>query len=218
MARIRIYTESTAKRAFACALDWPGWARAAKTEDLAIQALDDYMPRYAPVAADAGVRWPTTLDYDVVERLTGSGSTDFGVLDKPPKADTVKITALVAGRQASLLRASWALLDEIAANAPAALRKGPRGGGRDRDKVVEHVVEAEASYARMLGIRDDPKTSDLSPAAVTRRRERVIEVLSAASDGAPLIEKGWPTRYAVRRFAWHVLDHAWEIEDKSDSA
>jgi len=79
-------------------------------------------------------------------------------------------------------------------------------------------VEAEASYARVLGIREDPKTSDLSPAAVARRRERVIEVLSAASDGAPLFEKGWPARYALRRFAWHVLDHAWEIEDKSDRA
>ena len=122
---------------------------------------------------------------------------------------------MVAGRQASLLMASWALFDEIVANAPAALRKGPRGGGRDRDKIVDHVVEAEASYARVLGIREDPKTSDLSPAAVARRRERVIEVLSAASDGAPLIEKGWPARYALRRFAWHVLDHAWEIEDKS---
>lgn len=180
-----------------------------------MQVLAEYAPRYAPVAAAAGVRWPAALDFEVVERLTGSGSTDFGVLDKPPKADAAKITALAAGRQASLLRASWALFDDIVADAPAALRKGPRGGGRDRDKVVDHVLGAEASYARMIGIRDDPKTSDLSPSAVARRRERVVEVLSAASDGGPLRAKGWPTRYALRRFAWHVLDHAWEIEDKS---
>jgi hypothetical protein len=24
----------------------------------------------------------------------------------------------------------------------------------------------------------------------------------------------WPPRYVVRRAAWHVLDHAWEIEDR----
>jgi hypothetical protein len=24
----------------------------------------------------------------------------------------------------------------------------------------------------------------------------------------------WPARYYVRRAAWHVLDHAWEIEDR----
>ncbi|MDQ3576493.1 MAG: hypothetical protein M3443_02605 [Actinomycetota bacterium] len=217
MARIKVYTEATAKKAFACALDWPGWARPAKTEELAVETLASYAPRYAPVAAAAGLRWPATLDFEVVERLKGSGSTDFGALDKPPKADAAKITALAARRQASLLQASWDLFDEVVANAPPALRKGPRGGGRDRDKIVEHVLSAEASYARMLGIKNDPKTSDLSPSAVAHRRVQVIRLLSATSDGTPPVEKGWPMRYAVRRFAWHVLDHAWEIEDKSDT-
>ncbi len=217
MAKVRLYTEATDKKAFACALDWPGWARAAKTEDLAIEALAAYADRYAPVASAAGIRWPVRLDFEVVERLKGSGSTEFGVLDKPPGADFDKITALSAGRQAALLQASWELLDDIAAHAPAALRKGPRGGGRDRDKVVEHVIASEAGYAHRIGIRKDPKTSDLSPAAVHSRRVQIIALLSAASDGAPLIEKGWPTRYAVRRFAWHVLDHAWEIADKSQT-
>ncbi len=216
MARIKVYTEATDKKAFACALDWPGWARSAKTPELAVEALAEYAPRYAPVAAAAGLPWPATLDFEVVERQKGSGSTDFGVLDKPPEADAAKITALKAGQQASLLQASWDLFDEVVAHAPAVLRKGPRGGGRDRDKIVAHVLEAEASYCRQLGIKKDPKTSDMSPAAVACRREQVIAVLSAASDGSPLVEKGWPMRYAVRRFAWHVLDHAWEIEDKSD--
>lgn len=217
MARIKIYIEATDKKAFASALDWPGWARAAKTEELAIEALDSYASRYAPVAAAADVRWPSALDFEVVERLKGTTTTEFGALDKPPKADAVKITALAASRQASLLQASWDLFDEIVAKAPAALRKGPRGGGRDRDRVLEHVLGAEASYARMIGIKNHPKTSDLSPAAVETRREQIIRLLSAASDGAPLRENGWPMRYAVRRFAWHVLDHAWEIEDKSDT-
>lgn len=216
MARIKVYTEATDRRAFACALDWPGWARAAKTEELALAALTGYAQRYEPVAAAAGIRWPAALDFEVVERLEGSGSTEFGVLDKPPKADSDPITALKASRQAALLQASWELLDDIAAHAPAALRKGPRGGGRDRDKVVEHVIASEAGYARQIGIRQDPKSSDLSPAAVRSRRAQILTVLSSASDGSPLISKGWPLRYAVRRFAWHVLDHAWEIEDKSE--
>ena len=25
----------------------------------------------------------------------------------------------------------------------------------------------------------------------------------------------WTARYFLRRAAWHVLDHVWEIEDKS---
>lgn len=46
----------------------------------------------------------------------------------------------------------------------------------------------------------------------------VVERLpgSATTDfGAPVVEKGWPPRYAARRIAWHVLDHAWQIEDRS---
>lgn len=76
------------------------------------------------------------------------------------------------------------------------------------------MIESEASYARLVGITE-PKASDVSPEAVTSRRTQVIALLSTASDGSRLVEKGWPVRYALRRFAWHVLDHAWEIQDKS---
>jgi len=85
MARIRIYPEATDKKAFACALDWPGWARAAKTEDLAIEALTSYADRYARIAAAAAARWPAAFDLEVVERLTGTTTTEFGALDKAPK-------------------------------------------------------------------------------------------------------------------------------------
>jgi hypothetical protein len=40
--------------------------------------------------------------------------------------------------------------------------------------------------------------------------------LRRPSKGGPLTEKGWPQPYAARRIAWHVLDHAWEIEDRTD--
>lgn len=39
-------------------------------------------------------------------------------------------------------------------------------------------------------------------------------MLREPSDGTPLVSKGWPVRYAVRRIAWRVLDHAWEMEDR----
>jgi hypothetical protein len=100
------------------------------------------------------------------------------------------------------------------AGAPATLRKGPRGGGRDRDAVVDHVVGAEAAYARKIGIaRKPPAGADRE--AVTALRQDVLEAVRARRFGSPPRSKGWPGRYAVRRMAWHVLDHAWEIEDKS---
>jgi hypothetical protein len=44
--------------------------------------------------------------------------------------------------------------------------------------------------------------------------------LSAVACGEP-VRTGprggvrWTARYYVRRSAWHVLDHAWEIEDRA---
>ena len=110
------------------------------------------------------------------------------------------------------------------AAAPAELRKGPRGGGRDRDKVVAHVIAAEAAYAGKLGIRPrNLPPEEAGPGSAVRAA--MLEVLGAASTGEPLTEKGpeaplkapgrsWPPRYAARRIAWHALDHAWEIEDR----
>jgi hypothetical protein len=41
-------------------------------------------------------------------------------------------------------------------------------------------------------------------------------VLASPNGGTPPVPKGWPPRYAARRIAWHALDHAWEIEDRSE--
>jgi hypothetical protein len=107
------------------------------------------------------------------------------------------------------------VFDEVAGAAPAQLRKGPRGGGRDRDKIIDHVLGADAAYARKLGVRHrEPAAGDT--AAVAALRAEVLAVLSSPSDGTPPVPKGWPARYAARRIAWHALDHAWEIEDRSE--
>ncbi|MFZ5851554.1 MAG: hypothetical protein ACOYY2_09200 [Actinomycetota bacterium] len=117
------------------------------------------------------------------------------------------LPAGTADRLADLLAAAWATLDRVAATAPAALRKGPRGGGRDRDAVVAHVEEAELAYARKVGVRLPARPGPALRAAV----------LDVVRDPGRVVpdQRGWPLRYAVRRFAWHVLDHAWEIEDRS---
>jgi len=124
-----------------------------------------------------------------------------------PKAEAERLAALVS--------AAWAAFDGVVAGAPGALRKGPRGGGRDRDKIVDHVLGAEAAYVRKLGLRL-PQPDPNDRAAVTAFRRAIIETLRKPSSGGPLTEKGWPQRYAARRIAWHVLDHAWEIEDRSE--
>jgi hypothetical protein len=211
---IPVYIESGAKKVFACAIDFPGWCRSGKDEQAALEALASYAPRYAEVAKLAKAAFPSkAVELEVVERVKGKGATDFGVPHEIPKADAEPLTARQAARQVELMRAAWAVLDKVARAAPAELRKGPRGGGRDRDKMLGHVLGAEAAYARQLGIRHpEPELGDT--AAIRALRDDLAEVLSGASDGSPLRPKGWPPRYAFRRISWHVLDHAWEMQDR----
>ena len=214
---LAVYLEVGRRRTFAAVADWPGWCRSGKGDDDALEVLASYAPRYAVVAEEAGVRFPRSAAdaFDVVERLPGSASTDFGAPGEIAMGDREPLTAAAAKRQAALVDASWSVLDRVAAGAPARLRKGPRGGGRDRDAVVAHVLEAEASYARTLGLRFRPPTPG-DKKAIAEAREAILGVLRRTSSGEPPVEKGWPPRYAARRIAWHVLDHAWEIEDKSE--
>ncbi|MBO0784035.1 MAG: hypothetical protein J2P37_34950, partial [Ktedonobacteraceae bacterium] len=168
--------------------------------------------RYRVIARRAG------LDFDpgklvVVERVEGDSNTDWGVPAIITAADTKPAVPEMAERGVALLRASWLVMDEVIAASSAELRKGPRGGGRDRDKIAEHVINAERAYARKIGVRHKPFLPG-DRAALSALREEIAEVLSSPSDGSPLTPGGWPASYAIRRIAWHVVDHIWEIEDR----
>jgi hypothetical protein len=221
--RIEVHLEVTAKQAFASALDWPGWCRAGRDEGAALEVLVRYAGRYAPVAGHAGVSFPAPVAFDVIERVPGGPATAFAAPEcrRPfpqvtAAAEQATVTADVARRLAGLLTAAWATFDEIAAASPAELRKGPRGGGRDRDQLIGHVIGADTAYARKLGIKlKQPPIGDI--AAIGALRGAIAAVVGAPSDGSPAVPGGWATRYAVRRIAWHLLEHAWEMQDRSDS-
>jgi hypothetical protein len=211
--RIRVGVETSRLKSFASALDWPGWSRPGKTPEAAIEALLSYAPRYAAVAARAGVGPATDdLDADVVEQLDGDATTAFGAPSITFEADRVPTDAAEAKRIAALVQAAWTAFDRIAATAPAELRKGPRGGGRDTAKMVEHVVGAEQAYATRVGVRVRmPDPADAG--AVAALRAAILVLFGQPSDGSPIDR--WTQRYAARRIAWHAIDHAWEIEDRS---
>lgn len=211
---VAVTIESTPKKAFARALDWPGWSRAGKTEELALAALAGSSPRYAAVAAAAGEPF-SPESYEIVGRVGGGSGTEFGVPSVIADDERRPTSAADADRFARLVEAAWTILDRTAAAAPAELRKGPRGGGRDRDKMFAHVVEAEWYYAREMGIKvKQPDPTDR--VALDDLRAAMLEVLREPSDGSPLAGRKWTTRYAAGRIAWHALDHAWEMEDRSD--
>jgi hypothetical protein len=210
------YLERGSERVFAGAIAWPGWARAGKTDEAALEALVAYGPRYAAALRGTrlGFRAPARVsDLRVVERVEGTATTDFGAPDVAPARDLEDVDAKELKRLEAILRAAWRTLDAAVERAGGLeLATGPRGGGRALDAIVDHVLGADASYVARLGRKvgsDDASTV----------REGIIDALgSAVRDGVPPSPRGgkrWTPRYFVRRSAWHVLDHAWEIEDRT---
>ena len=219
-ARIGVAIETGAKRVFATAVEWPGWSRSGKTDEVALEALVAAAPRYALVASEAGEAFPAepgVADLEIVERNPGDGGTDFGVPSRVTEHHRRPASAAEADRLRRLVAAAWTVFDRVAASAPPDLRKGPRGGGRDRDRIVDHVLGADHAYCGVMGIRvAAPSRGD--PQSVETMRSAMLDLLGRASDGSPLNDRKWPQRYAAGRIAWHALDHAWEIEDRTESS
>lgn len=203
---------------FATVLEWPGLCRRGRDEKEAIQNLGSYSPRYAAVLSAARIKGFESgrPRFNVVERVEGDSSTDFGVPSAALLSDSEPLTQLEMKFQISIARACWAAFDAAARKHEGAkLTKGPRGGGRSLAQMVAHVTEAEGAYVAKLGVpsKSIPKTSEAL-------RDRFIYALGERVRGE--IEDKGPRggtrslpRFAVRRSAWHSLDHAWEIEDRA---
>ena len=190
---IRVYLEVEKTWAFACAVDYPGWQRRGRGAEAALEVLDDYRRRYG----DAVGAVPEG-ELHVIGTVVGTVTTGFGAPDVIGEWDAEPLTS----KEIELLAASWEAFDRTVGRVSAQLQKGPRGGGRDRDQIVAHVQEAERSYGRKIGARVPPRT------AWPEQRQAILERLAEPTHDQ------WPPKYAARRIAWHVLDHAWEMEDK----
>jgi hypothetical protein len=223
MTATHVYLETGKKKVFVSALDWFGLSRAGRDEDRALQALLDYGTRYAQVLnnGDIDFRPPKKIsDLVIIDRLPGNSTTDFGAPAVIPDADRDPFKLEEFDYSKQLLQSCWLAFDNaLGAAAGKDLRKGPRGGGRDVDKIIDHVLGADQAYLNRIAskhiIDDDANAAE----QLSSIRQAIIDALGiAAADGLP--ESGprggkiWPARYFVRRSAWHILDHAWEIEDR----
>jgi hypothetical protein len=206
------------KRTFAGALEWPGWCRGGRDEQQAIQALFDYAPRYARVVSGLGFEAPAAIEQLTIrERVPGDAATDMGSLSgSAPTYDSQPVDPHDHERLVEILEACWRALDRAATAARGKqLRKGPRGGGRTLEAIIQHVLDAEGGYLRRLEYKRDKQAE--TDARLSRKA--MLEALAASVRGevpaeGPRGGKRWTGRYFVRREAWHVLDHAWEIEDR----
>jgi hypothetical protein len=215
-----VIVEKGAKRVFASAADWPGWARSGKTEAEALERLVAYGPRYASAVQAVTPKFAAPSDasaFEIVQRLVGGAGTDFGVPSSEARADDARLRKSDITRLLAILEASWAAFDRAARAAEGkTLSTGPRGGGRDVQKMTAHVLEAEIAYLSKLGSRA-PKVEGAARMRAVRRT--IVAAFEARALGKPLDDPAntktlWTPRYFARRSAWHALDHAWELEDR----
>jgi hypothetical protein len=94
------------------------------------------------------------------------------------------------------------------------MRKGPRGGGRDRDKIIRHTIRTESEeFAKRVGLRI-PEGSALTPNGLVAHREAYVAAMHAYNRGEGKRMQSWTLPFLIRHSAYHVMDHAWEMEDK----
>jgi hypothetical protein len=215
---IRVMIEKGSKKpvAVASALDWPGWDRSGKSEADALQVLAAYRPRYAKVAKLAGLaaEFGRAGDLSVVERVKGSGMTDFyGLSFKSARSEYEPMSKAECERKLALLQASWTYFDDVASRVSPELRKGPRGGGRDRDKIIRHANGAEiVEFAKKVGV-NTPLEARESPRELRAHREAFAAAIRDHS-ARGVMARTWTVQFVIRHAAYHMLDHAWEMEDR----
>lgn len=216
--RLRVILEIGRKRrVVAGAIDWPGLDRWGTSQDDAIEKLRSYLPRYAPVARR--VRLGSALeraarDVEVVERVPGSSSTDFwGIAHVPSTLEREILSPADLERRLELLEACWAEFDEVAGRVSRELRPGARSAGRTREQILRHVYLSEPEqFSRKVEVRT-PFEDVLAPGGLEAHRLAYLDAIRAYNaEGRPA--RTWPIQFLIRRTAHHVMDHAWEMEDR----
>ena len=204
------------RRVVAGAMDWPGLDRWGTTDENAIEKLLSYVPRYAPVAERAGMasELDGSSEVEVVERVTGSSSTDFwGIAHVPSRIEAEVLSPADLERRLDILQACWATFDDVAEHVSRELRPGSRSGGRSREQIVRHVYGSEPDQmSRKVEVRT-PLEVVLTPDGLAAHRVAYLDAIRAYNaEGRPA--RTWPIQFLIRRTAHHVMDHAWELQDR----
>jgi len=217
--RVMLEVGPKGKKVAAVAPDWPGLERGAKTREAAVELLLSYLPRYfrVPELAGFGSAFPATATANVVEEYPGVGSTDFwGISFAFSSIDRQEVSSAELERELTLMRGCWVFFDDVRSRVSAEMQKGPRGGGRDRDRIVRHTVFTEQDWAKKLGL-PAPDGEMPTAKALSAHRDVYCDAIRAFHAEGKMA-RTWPLRYLIRHTAYHTLDHAWEMEDKDLTA
>lgn len=201
-----MYLDVGGSRVFAGALQWPGWCRSGRGEREALEGVIEAGPRYAKVLAGTKIafRPPKRASMlNVVEKLKGSSSTDFGTPYRMPSADSQPMSPAELGKQLRIIRACWKAFDVTVNRAEGkTLASGPRGGGRDIAGMTKHVLEGEYGILNSLGGRLNAQEHD-ELEMLQALHDAFVQAVQMRETGE-LPDRGprggvrWTARYAIR--------------------
>ncbi len=207
------------RRVFAQVIEWPGWCRSGRDEAAALAAVESVMDRYRAAVGDlAGPLGSGDPAFTIMERVEGGTTTDFGALDRVLASDRRALEPGEPERLAAFLDACWATFDRAFAAIPAGSREVKPPVGRAADTMRNHVVESGWLHLSWL-VRPVPKPESADLAQVDAHQRRLLRAAVLELPlGVPFESERHPGPWVVRRECWHVLDHAWELEDRSGPA
>lgn len=208
--------EAGHKKDFAPALDWPGWSRSGKSEEGAIRTLTRYADRYRKVIELARLDGIVDLanSPNVMESVQGSGATHLSVPDRIVQIEGAWMSSEECDRQIAIVRACRGYFDDTGGRVSEDGQKGPRGDGRNRSLIIDHTIGADRGYARQIGVKT-PKDQIETSAGIVGNRNDVLNAIRQLNGDRT--ETKWPLRYFIRQVTWHLLDHAWEMDDRGPS-
>ena len=211
------------KRSVAFSLDWQGWSRGAKSAEVALETLESYRERYRPIADLAGMagEFDAAGPLEVVEERVGTGSTDFwGISFSPSSTERDDpMGEAEFERGVTLLRASWAFFDGVAARVSPAMRLGPRGGAPrpepDRPPHHPHRERGLREAGRGCGSRRPA----LTPDGLRQHREAYVAAMRAYNAGEVTRRmRSWTLPFLIRHSAFHTLDHRGRSKTRTSRA
>jgi len=214
--RVLLEIGTKGRRVVAAATEWPGLDRWGTNEEIALAKVETYLPRYAGVAERAGLAdaFARQRTVDVIERYRGSSSTDFwGIAHVTSETEREVLSEADLERRLVVLQGCWVYFDGVVARVSDELRPSGRGGGRARGQIIRHTYGTEPNqFSRKVEVRT-PVDVVLTPDGLAAHRQAYLEAIRAYNAEGKAA-RTWSIQFLIRRTAHHVMDHAWELEDR----